>query len=85
MIANLITQAQALYDDVDKYIAGQNMTASTKALHDARGAASVALGQLQAHAAVEAEAAEEAAAAAAAAPASPAAPGAAGAAAPKAQ
>jgi len=81
MIAELITDANALFNKVDKYIATGAHTVNTSFLETARGAVSLASGNLNSHAAAEAEAAEKAKAAApapapapAAAPPAPAAP-----------
>jgi hypothetical protein len=73
MIAELITDANALFNKVDKYIATGAHTVNTSFLETARGAVSLASGNLNSHAAAEAEAAEKAKAAAPATAATPAA------------
>jgi hypothetical protein len=68
MIAELIADANALFNKVDKYIASGTHTVNTSFLESARGAVSLAAGNLNSHAAAEAEAAEKAKAAAPAGP-----------------
>jgi hypothetical protein len=64
MIAELIADANALFNKVDKYISSSSHTVNTSFLESARGAVSLASGNLNSHAAAEAEVAEKAKAAA---------------------